>query len=112
MFLSQGDVQYAKDHGVAKLGEDVRSLYVDLVILFFICCLNIFANLFYIILIYICCFLNLFYFILFKCIFILFFNLFCYFNNNLFIFICCDIVYSNGCFVFLGQHQRHHFPRK
>lgn len=63
MFLSQGDVQYAKDHGVAKLGEDVRSLYVDLVILFFICCLNIFANLFYIILIYICCFLNLFYFI-------------------------------------------------
>lgn len=100
MFLSQGDVQYAKDHGVAKLGEDVRSLYVDLVILFFICCLNIFANLFYIILIYICCFLNLFYFILFKCIFILFFNLFCYFNNNLFIFICCDIVYSNGCFFF------------
>ena len=29
MILSQGDVQYAKDHGVAKLGEDVR-IFIEL----------------------------------------------------------------------------------
>ena len=27
MILSQGDVHYAKDHGVAKLGEDVRIIF-------------------------------------------------------------------------------------
>ena len=27
MILSQGDVQYARDHGVVKLGEDVRNVF-------------------------------------------------------------------------------------
>ena len=26
MILSQGDMQYARDHGVVKLGEDVRNV--------------------------------------------------------------------------------------
>ena len=27
MILSQGDVQYARDHSVVKLGEDVRNVF-------------------------------------------------------------------------------------